>query len=72
MTITARYPIKIGTVLIPKGEPGRLATLAEARTTFPAISVKPGAPFLSVIFRDLAPCLVLKKQVELHEPATNT
>lgn len=64
--VTANYPVKIGDVLIPKGEVGRLATLEEAQAKVPGIEVRTGSPFLSVVFRDLDPCLVLRKQVTIN------
>lgn len=63
--ITARWPFKIGDTLIPAGEQGRTATLEEAGRVFAGIRANPDSPFVSVIFRNLSPCVVLKKQVQV-------
>lgn len=63
--IAARWPINIGDVTIKTGEIGRLATLEEARTAFPGLNYKPGSMQVSVLFRDLRPCVVRAKDVIL-------
>jgi hypothetical protein len=61
--VVTKYPIKIGNVLIEKGEKGRVATLEEMKGIFPGISYNKKSTWLGIIFRDLKPCLVDKKQI---------
>lgn len=62
-TVKAKWPIRIGDVLVPASEIGRIATLEEAKTVIPGIEYKPGSNQVAVVFRDWKPCIVYKKQL---------
>jgi hypothetical protein len=65
--VVAKYPIKVGDTLIPKGEEGRLATLEEVRDTFPRIGYVEGASYYGVVFRNLKPILVDRSQINFQQ-----
>lgn len=67
--IKAKYPIKLGygqdADRIEAGEEGRMASLEEMQRLFPAIDLNPDSLFCGVVFRDLQPFIVHRKQIEV-------
>lgn len=57
-SVTAKYPIKIGKILVPKGTVGTIADIEEIRPHFPNIKCVEGSSQISVKFLDLEPCIV--------------
>lgn len=62
-TVTSKYPIKIGNVLVPKGTKGTLATLEEVKKIFPNIKENQSSNQIAVKFLDLDWCIIHKSQL---------
>jgi hypothetical protein len=62
-TVIAKYPIKIGNVLVPKGAVGEIVDIEEVRQNFPHISYKLNSKQISVSFLGLKPCIVHLSQL---------
>ena len=63
MEVIAKYPIKIGKILVPKGAIGIIATLEEVRKIWPNIGVVEGSTQIGIKFLDLDVCIVHKNQL---------
>ena len=66
--VTAKYPIRVGTVMIPTGTWGDITTLEEARKLFPGIEPIEGSKQLCVKFPNVNPCIVHVDQVKFYAP----
>lgn len=62
--VRAKYPIKIGDALVPKGTVGELVSVSVVVVKFPGIKADPNSPFVAVQFPGLDWCIIPKKQVE--------
>ncbi len=63
MKVTARYPIKIGSVMIPAGTTGSIVAITDRiRSTFPNLRHAADSPYLLVKFPGVLECLVTKAQ----------
>lgn len=67
MKVKAKYPIKIGSHLVPSGTIGVVLPEPTPRIKkfFPGLETGPGGKMYLVKFGDLDECLVFKKQVEV-------
>lgn len=65
MNVKAKYPIKIGKVLVSANTIGEVPdSLPESlKTAFPGLKPKPGSKFVPVIFPGLEACIVHKDQL---------
>lgn len=61
--VVAKYPIKIGQTLIPKGTVGEVANIEEVRVNFPKIEYKNESKQVAVKFLGLKPCIVHLSQL---------
>jgi hypothetical protein len=61
--LIAKYPIKIGNILVPKGTEGIMASLEEMQKIFPNIKYSSKSNQIGAKFFDLDPCVVHKSQV---------
>lgn len=72
MKVKAKWPIKIGDVLVPAGTIGEtMAPTPRMLEKFPGLAQKPGGAFLLVKFPGLDECLVMPKQVVKLEESGN-
>jgi len=62
--VRAKYPIKIGDTLVPKGTVGELVSVSVVMIKFPGIKSDPASPFVAVQFPGLDWCIIPRKQVE--------
>jgi hypothetical protein len=65
--VVAKYPIKIGKVLVPKGTVGTIPTLDEVKIIWPTIEYKENSKQLPVKFLGLSICIVHTSQVIILE-----
>jgi hypothetical protein len=64
LKVKAKWPIKIGDVLVPAGTEGEtVAPTARILEKFPGLREKPDGQMLLVKFPGLDECLVMPKQV---------
>jgi hypothetical protein len=78
--VRARHPFSIGVkdehsgckacgggqVVIAAKEEGRLATAEECEQLFnKTLPIDENSPFVAVVFRQLKPCIILRRQVEI-------
>lgn len=71
--VRARHPFSIGigngidgVVVIASKEEGRLATAEECNQLFnKTLPIDETSPFAAVVFRNLRPCVILRRQIEI-------
>lgn len=78
--VRARHPFSIGVkedhkgcqacgggqVVIAAKEEGRLATAEECQQLFnKTLPIDENSPFVAVVFRQLKPCVILRRQIEI-------
>ena len=61
--VIAKYPIKIGNVLVPKGAVGEIVDIEEVRQNFPHISYELNSKQIAVSFLGLKACIVHTSQL---------
>lgn len=66
--VKAKYPIKIGDVLVPKDTVGELVSVAVVMIKFPGIKSDADSAFVAVQFPGLDWCIIPKKQLEAVKP----
>jgi hypothetical protein len=72
MKVKARFPIKIGDVLVTPGTVGEVVKpTPRILAAFPGLSEKPDGAFLLVKFPGFDECLVMPKQVVKLEESGN-
>ena len=61
--VIARYPIKIGEVLVPRGTAGEVADITDIQKDFPNIKYKNESEQVAVKFLGLKACIVHTSQL---------